>query len=120
MFKELGQMASLMKNMPKIKEEMEKFQKRLPQMSAFGESGGGVVQVEVNGNLELTRCLISQHAMNPESKELLQDLIRGAVNLACHRMREQIAVEMSRVAQAAGLPPGMGLPGGLGLPGLPG
>lgn len=115
MFKEIGQMATLMKNLPKIKEEMKQFQERLPKMVAFGESGGGVVQVEVNGNLELTRCLINPHAMGPENRELLQDLIRGAVNLAMHRMREQIATEMSRLSGGLGLPPGMGLPG---LPGL--
>ena len=47
MFKEMGQMASLLKNLPKIQTEMKAFQERLPGLNAFGESGGGLVQVEV-------------------------------------------------------------------------
>ncbi len=118
MFKEMGQMASLLKNLPKIQTEMKAFQERLPGLNAFGESGGGLVQVEVNGNFELTRLHLNVPVIRPEDKALFEDLIRGATNLALHRMREQIAQEMARITAGLGLPAGAGLPGALGLPGL--
>lgn len=118
MFKEIGQMASLMKNLPKIQAEMKAFQERLPSLNAFGEAGGGLVQVEVNGNFEVTRLHLNVSVMRPEDRVLFEDLIRGATNLAIHRMREQIANEMAKVSASLGLPAGAGLPGTLGIPGL--
>lgn len=44
MFKELGQMASLMKNLPKIREEMGKLQERMGQITAEGDAGAGMVR----------------------------------------------------------------------------
>ena len=53
MFDKLGQMAGLMKNLPKIREEMAKLQSKLAQISAEGDAGGGMVKVRVNGNMEV-------------------------------------------------------------------
>ncbi len=39
MFKEIGQIAGLMKNLPKIKEEMAKLQHKLGQITADGDTG---------------------------------------------------------------------------------
>ena len=38
MFKEIGQFASLMKNLPRLKEEMDKLQGRLAQITAEGDA----------------------------------------------------------------------------------
>ena len=54
MFKELGQMMGLMKQLPKIKEEMDRLQERLAQVAAEGDAGAGMVKVRVNGKLELS------------------------------------------------------------------
>ena len=53
MFKELGQFASLMKNLPKIREEMDKLQGKLSQITAEGDAGAGMVKVRVNGHMEV-------------------------------------------------------------------
>ena len=45
MFKEIGQLAGLMRNLPKIKEEMERLQQRLGQLVAEGDAGAGPGQV---------------------------------------------------------------------------
>ena len=44
MFKEIGQFASLLKNLPKMREEMEKFRSQLAQITAEGDAGGGMVK----------------------------------------------------------------------------
>jgi nucleoid-associated protein EbfC len=115
MFKEIGQLAGMMGQMPRIREEMEKLQQRLPQLSAEGDAGAGMVKVRVNGRLEVTACVISDEMMKLNDREMLEDLIRGATNQAIAKVRQQIADETTKMASNLGLPPGMGLPG---VPGL--
>ena len=47
MFEKLGQIASLMKNLPRMQEEMGKLQGRIAQISAEGDAGGGMVKAKV-------------------------------------------------------------------------
>src|SRR5260370_8009209 len=82
MFKELGQFASLMKNLPRIKEEMAKLQGKMAQISAEGDAGGGMVKVRVNGNMEVVACSFSDEAIQGGDKELLEDLTTSAANHA--------------------------------------
>ena len=104
-----GQLAGLMKNLPKIREEMGRLQERLQQITAEGDAGGGMVKVKVNGQMELLSCRISDEAL--KDRELLEDLIRGAVNQALQRARQTVAEETSKMASGLGLPAGMNLPG---------
>jgi len=110
MFKELGQMMGLMKQLPKIKEEMERLQQRLGQISADGDAGAGMVKVRVNGKNELTVCSISEEARTGD-REVLEDMIRGAVNQALARVRVLVAEETQKMASNLGMPAGIGLPG---------
>jgi DNA-binding YbaB/EbfC family protein len=109
MFKELGQFASIMKQLPKIKEEMERFQQQLGQITAEGDAGGGMVKAKVNGRMELLSCTISDDAL--KDREMLEDLIVAAVTQALQKVREQTAAEAGKMASSLGLPPGMALPG---------
>jgi nucleoid-associated protein EbfC len=111
MFKELGQLAGLMKQLPKIKEEADRLQQRLGEINAEGDAGAGMVKVRVNGRMEVLSCRISEEAMRLNDREMLEDLIAGAVNQAISRVRQQTAEETSKMATALGLPAGLGIPG---------
>jgi DNA-binding YbaB/EbfC family protein len=111
MFKEIGQLASLMKNAGKLREEMGKLQQRLGQLTAEGDAGGGMVKVTVNGNLEVVSCRISDECMKLNDREMLEDLTRAAANQALKRGRQLAAEETGKMATGFGLPPGMKLPG---------
>ena len=63
MFKGVGQLAGLMGQLPRIREEMEKLQQRLPQLTAEGDAGAGMVKVRVNGRLEMISCVLSDEMM---------------------------------------------------------
>ena len=112
MFKEMGQIASLIKNMPKIREEMDKLQGRMSQITAEGDAGGGMVKIKVNGRMELLACTLSDEVLKLQDKELLEDLIVGAANQALTKVRQNVAEETSKMAS------GLGMPGGMNLPGL--
>jgi nucleoid-associated protein EbfC len=110
-FKELSQIAGLMKQLPKIKEEMENLQQRLAKISAEGDAGGGMVKATVNGKMEVLSCSLSDEALKGNDKEMLEDLIRAAINQALDKVRRQVAEETGKVATSFGLPPGFNLPG---------
>jgi DNA-binding YbaB/EbfC family protein len=111
MFKEIGQIASLLKNLPKIRDEAEKLQQKLAQVTAEGDAGAGMVKVRINGKMEVLSCTLSDEAVRLGDKEMLEDLIKSAVNQALQRARQQVAEETGKMATGLGLPPGMNFPG---------
>ena len=112
-FKQFGQLAGLLQQLPKIKEEMERLQQRLGQLVAEGNAGAGMVTVQVNGKMEVLSCRLSEEVFRLNDRELLEDLIRAATNQALERARQQASEETGKMAA------GFGLPAGLGLPGMP-
>lgn len=112
MFNQLGQLAGLMRSLPqlgKLREEMEKFQQKVAEITAEGDAGAGMVKAKVNGRMEVQAITLSDEAM--KDRELLEDLIRSAVNSAIDRARQRVAEETTKMASEMGLPPGMNLPG---------
>lgn len=104
MFKELGQMMSMLKNLPKMKEEAEKLQQRLGSITADGNAGGGLVTARVNGHMNLLACTISDDAWTMQDKEMLEDLIVAAINQAMQKARELVAEETGKMAMGLGMP----------------
>jgi DNA-binding YbaB/EbfC family protein len=111
MFRGMGQLAGLMKNLPKIKEEMEQLQTRLGQITTEGDAGAGMVKARCNGRMEIIGLTLSEEALKGSDREMLEDLIRAAVNQALARARQLVSEETSKLASNLGLPAGMNLPG---------
>jgi len=111
MCKEIGQFASLMKNLPKIREEMGKLQERMGQITAEGDAGAGMVKATVNGHLEVQTIVLSDEAVKMNDREMMEDLIVAAVNHALKKVRQLVSEETSKMATGLGLPQGMNLPG---------
>ncbi len=110
-FNNIGQLAGLMRNMGKIREEAERFHARLAELHAEGSAGGEMVTVRVNGHMELVKVTLTPAAFELGDCEMLEDLIVSASNQAIAKMRDQIKVEAQSMAQNMGLPPGMNIPG---------
>jgi DNA-binding YbaB/EbfC family protein len=111
MFKEIGQFASLMRNLPKIKEEVAQLQERIGRIVAEGDAGAGMVKVRINGRMEVLACTLTDEALKSGDREMLEDLIKAATNQAITKARQLVAEETGKMATGLGLPPGMGLPG---------
>lgn len=116
MFKEIGQFASMMRAMPAMKEKLEKFQTRLPQITAEGSAGEfpAQVTVHVNGQMDMVSCQIPDPALMLGGGRL-GELVRAATHVALMKVRAQVAAEIQ------GITGGVNLPGMMpGFPGLPG
>ncbi len=111
MFGQLGQMAGLMKNLPKMQQQMEEYRQKIDALSAEGNAGGGMVTVKVNGRMELLGCRIGDEAMKMNDKEMLEDLVVAATNQAMNKIRAVIAEETQKMTSGLGLPAGMNIPG---------
>jgi len=111
MFKEMGQFFSMMRNLPKIKEEMDRLQQNLGQLTAEGDAGAGMVRVRVNGRMEVLGVRLSQDLLKLEEQEMLEDLIRAATNQALEKVRRLAAEETARMATSLGMPAGVNIPG---------
>jgi len=114
MFKELGSMMNLMGNQGKLQDEMQKFQATISTLTAEGQAGGGMVTVRANGKLEILSVKISEDALRLNDREMLEDLVAAAANQSLAKVRELLAAETAKMAQAMGLPPAMlsgGFPG---------
>jgi DNA-binding YbaB/EbfC family protein len=97
----------LIKQFGDLQGRMKELQDRLGGITATGSSGGGVVQVELNGRLEATRVLVSPEALQPVDLPMLQDLLRSALSDALVKIKERIREEVSSLSGGLPIPPGL-------------
>jgi DNA-binding YbaB/EbfC family protein len=96
----------MMKQLQQAQVEMAAAQEQLKHETVEASAGGGMVQVKISGDLQLTDVKIDPAALDPEDAEILQDMVLACVNDAL-RSAQQLA------EQRMG-----GIAGGLGLPGM--
>ena len=70
---------------------MENMKDELAKKTVEGAAGGGAVKVVVNGNQELVSIEISPEAVDPDDIEMLQDLVRAAINQGRHPLQGHAA-----------------------------
>ncbi len=102
-------MNQMMKQLQKVQEDMLAAQDSLKDEVVDASAGGGMVKVEVTGDLNVKSITISKEAVDPDDVELLQDMVLAAVNEGMRAAQELAASKLGGLA--GGL-------GGLGLPGL--
>ena len=105
--KNLGQM---MKQAQQLQSKMNELQEQLAQTEVTGASGGGMVQVTLNGKAEVQKVKIDPALVDPAETEVLEDLITAAFKDAKAKVEATIAERMSEVTGGLKLPPGMQFP----------
>jgi nucleoid-associated protein EbfC len=106
MFKGLANLGTLLKQAQNIGGMMQEFNEELKRRRATGTAGGGMVEIELNGVLEVLRCHVDQQLVAQGDRELIEDLVAAAMNQAVAKAKQlhgEVVKEMT---------------GGLELPGL--
>jgi hypothetical protein len=99
-------MKFLMKQAQDMQKKMEAIKEELAQKEIKVTSGGGMVELVINGQQEIKEMRIEPDIIDPEDKEMLEDLVLAAVNEGIRQSKEMVNEEMSK------------LTGGLNLPGM--
>ena len=89
----------MMKMMGKVKEVQDKMkaaQESLALIKVEGESGAGMVKAVVNGKKMLVSLDIDPSLLNDKDKEMLQDLVVAAVNMATEKAEEKAKEELKK------------------------
>ena len=98
----MGNMNNLMKQAQRMQRQMEEQQKALEEKEFTAASGGGAVEVTVNGKREVLKVKISEEAVDPDDVEMLEDMIAAAVNEALRQVDEASAAGMSKLSGLGG------------------
>ena len=106
MFK--GNMAKMLKQAQEMQKQMESVQSELSDIIVDSESGGGMVKVKINGQLEILELRIDDESLK-EDKEVIEDLIISAVNKGVSKAQATAKEKMNSVT--GGMLSGMNLPG---------
>ena len=98
----------VLKNAQKLQEQMSGFQEKLETIQATGSAGGSMVEIDINGKLEVLAVRIAPQAVEGGDTEMLQDLVMAAFTDSMAKVRETISGEVGAMT------------GGLNLSGFPG
>jgi nucleoid-associated protein EbfC len=99
-----GGMGNLFKQAQEMQAKLARVQEELAHRTVEASSGGGMVKVTVNGQLGLASIKVDPTVINPEEREMLEDLILAAVNEGLRMAREMAAEEMSKITGGMKIP----------------
>jgi nucleoid-associated protein EbfC len=103
-------LGNLMKQAQQVQAKMGEMQSMMADMEVVGAAGGGMLQVTVNGKLEVKKVKIDKALVDPDDVEVLEDLILAAFNDAKVKVEANMADEMSKITGGLNLPAGFKLP----------
>jgi nucleoid-associated protein EbfC len=102
---------ALQQMLSRLRQVQEDLQRQVNSVAVEASAGGGMVTVKMNGQKQVLDVKIEAEIFQSKDQEMLQDLVRAAVNEASRRVDEELANQMKSLA--GGLPglPGMKIPG---------
>ena len=96
----------LLKNPQAIQAELNKVKEELSNITVTGSSGGNMVQVTLNGNMQMVGIKLDPLCVDNRDVPMLQDLIVAAHHAAMEKIQDEIKNKLGPMV------------GGLNLPGL--
>jgi DNA-binding YbaB/EbfC family protein len=103
-------LGNLMKQAQQMQSKMGEMQAKLSEVEVTGASGGGMLQVTLNGKYELKKVKIDPSLVDPNDVEVLEDLLLAAFNDAKTKVEVIMQDEMSKLTGGMSLPAGFKLP----------
>jgi DNA-binding YbaB/EbfC family protein len=103
---------ALQQMLSRLRQVQEDLQRQVNSVAVEASAGGGMVTVKMNGQKQVLDVKIEAEVYASKDQEMLQDLLRAAVNEASRRVDEELANQMRNMAGGI---PGMA---GMKIPGL--
>ncbi len=104
-----GQLAGLMKQAQAMQDNLKRAQDELAQLKVEGQSGAGLVKVQMTCKHDVKRVSIDPSLL-ADDKDMLEDLVAAAFNDAVRRAEAVSQEKMGKLTAGMPLPPGMKFP----------
>ncbi|MDQ7794642.1 MAG: YbaB/EbfC family nucleoid-associated protein [bacterium] len=91
----------LLRNLQRAQAELNRVLEEMAERRVEATAGGGMVRAVATGRRELVEVIIDPQVVDPADVDILQDLIRAAVNEALRKAEAMLAEEMTRVTGAS-------------------
>jgi len=102
-------MADMFGKLNDMQAKVKEAQEKLGEVTVEADAGGGMVKVKANGKRELISIDIDKDVIDPEDKEMLEDIVVAGVNKALEKAEEAGKQKMQDVYKD--MMPGGGIPG---------
>ena len=99
-------MGNLLKQAQEMQSKLGKIQEEAATKTVEASAGGGMVTIQANGAMQITKITIDPEVIKAGDSDMLQDLLVAATNEALRKAKELMAEEMKS------------LTGGMGIPGM--
>jgi DNA-binding YbaB/EbfC family protein len=99
-------LGNVLKQAQQMHAKISQLQEEMAGKTVEASSGGGMVNIVMNGKQEILSIRIDPEVVSREDIDMLQDLIAAAVNEAIRKSHEMMTEEMRKIT------------GGLSIPGL--
>jgi DNA-binding YbaB/EbfC family protein len=102
---------ALQQMLSRLRQVQEDLQRQVNTVAIEASAGGGMVSVKMNGQKQILEVRIEPEVFASKDQEMLQDLIRAAVNEASRRVDDELATQMKSLTGSIPGIPGMKIPG---------
>ena len=101
-----GNIGQLMKQAQMMQDNMRRMQEQLATLEVEGQSGAGMVKVQMTCKYEVKRVAIDPSLVG-DDREMLEDLVAAAFNDGVAKAEAVTQAKMSGFTAGLNLPPGM-------------
>ncbi|MBN2732790.1 MAG: YbaB/EbfC family nucleoid-associated protein [Balneolaceae bacterium] len=105
----MNNMADMFGKFSELQSKMEEAKQELKKVTVSAEAGGGMVKVEANGERKIISIDLDKDVIDPDDKEMLEDLVVAGVNKALDKAEEAAQKKMQDTYKD--MIPGGGIPG---------
>ena len=102
---------ALQQMLSRLRQVQEDLQRQVNTVAIEASAGGGMVTVKMNGQKQVLEVRIEPEVFASKDQEMLQDLIRAAVNEASRRVDDELATQMKSLTGSIPGIAGMKIPG---------
>jgi DNA-binding YbaB/EbfC family protein len=102
---------ALQQMLSRLRQVQEDLQRQVNSVAVEASAGGGMVTVKMNGQKQVLEVRIEPEVFASKDQEMLQDLLRAAVNEASRRVDDELANQMKSLASGIPGMPGLKIPG---------
>ena len=106
------EVGALQQMLSRFRQLQEDLQRQVNSVTVEASAGGGMVTVKMNGQKQVVDVKVEPDVFASKDQEMLQDLVRAAMNEASRRVDEELTSQMKNLTSGI---PGMA---GLKIPGL--